>query len=102
MAHEPASSDPGPPSRGDRIAWTFLTLLSPFLLAWTGWNFWRLATTGKLWVRDGVSVFETDHGIHFWVTLGLYVVLSLGALVLIGVAVGRLRKGAGPPTRSKE
>lgn len=94
----PSEPVPTPPharsSRGERIAWVFLTLLAPGVLAWTSWCFWRLFTTGKLWVRDGTSVYETDGGLHFWTTLGLYLVLWCGALVLLLVAIspGRARR----------
>lgn len=89
MPHQPAAK---PFARADRIGWIFLTLLAPFVLAWTSWNFWRLATTGKIWVRDGTTVFETGQGLNFWVSLGLYVVLWLGAVVLLVVAFGSLRR----------
>lgn len=92
----PSEPVPSPPhrsrsSRGERIAWVFLILLAPFVLAWTSWCFWRLFTTGMLWVRDGTAVYETDGGLHFWTTLGLYLVLWLGALVLLLVALSPRR-----------
>ena len=73
-------NDPKLPRPWEKV---FYVLLSPFILAWTGWNFWRLFETGRMYVTDGTGVSDTGSGIQFWVQLGLYAVLFLGSLVVL-------------------
>lgn len=58
-------------------------LLSPVVLCWTLYSFWRLAMKGTLWVRDHGRVIEASGGFNFWLTLGLYVVLLIGSIVAL-------------------
>ena len=73
-------------------------LLSPFILAWTGWNFWRLFDTGRMYVTDGNGVEDTGSGVQFWVQLGLYIVLFVAATVVMLVFVRWLFSREKPQT----
>jgi hypothetical protein len=81
--------------RGDRFGNVLLVLLAPLVLAWTGWNFWRLATVGTIPVRLDERVVDANAGLVFWVTLGLYVLLFVGALVTLAKFAGWLRRRGG-------
>ena len=72
--------NPRLPRRWEKV---FYVLLSPFILAWTGWHFWRLFTTGRMYVNDGTGVVDTDSGFNFWAQLGLYALLLVGASVVL-------------------
>lgn len=74
--------DPRLPSRGEKVLYV---VLSPFILAWTGWNFWRLFETGRMYVTDGTGVSDTGSGVQFWVQLCLYAVLFTAAAVVMMV-----------------
>ncbi len=85
-------NDPKLPQRWEKVLYV---LLSPFILAWTGWNFWRLFETGRMYVTDGTGVMDTGSGLQFWVQLGLYVVLFLGSLVVLVTFFRWLFRGRG-------
>ena len=70
-------------SLGDRIGNALLVMLSPVVLCWTLYSFWRLATKGTLFVRDHGRVIEASSGFNFWVTLWLYFVLLAGSIVAL-------------------
>ena len=71
-------------------------MLSPVVLCWTIYSFWRLATKGTLLVRDHGRVIEVSGGFNFWVTVGLYFVLFAGSIVVLikcATWIGRRLKG---------
>ena len=70
-------------SLADRAGKAFLVLLSPAVLCWTLYSFWRLATKGTLFVRDHGHVIEVSGGFNFWVTVWLYAVLFLWSILVI-------------------
>jgi hypothetical protein len=74
-------------SVADRVSKAFLVLLSPAVLCWTLYSFWRLATKGTLWVRDHGRVIEVSGGFNFWVTVCLYVVLLFASIVVLSLVV---------------
>lgn len=65
-------------------------LISPFVLAWTGLNFWWLATEGGMPVRSDGGQEWTNTGMMFWITFVLYVVLTIAALVALAAFFIRL------------
>jgi len=67
-------------------------MLSPVVLCWTLYSFWRLATTGTLWVRDHGGVIEVSGGFNFWVTVWLYLVLLLASVVVLAIVANRLAR----------
>lgn len=69
--------------RSEKIANVFLVLISPLVMAWVIYCFWRLAMTGTLYVRADGRIVAADSGFNFWVTLGLYVILFFGALTAL-------------------
>ncbi|HVR40857.1 MAG TPA: hypothetical protein VMU84_17325 [Thermoanaerobaculia bacterium] len=79
-------------SVADRAAKAFLAMLSPVVLCWTLYSFWRLATTGTLWVRDHGGVIEVSGGFNFWVTVWLYLVLLLASVVVLAIVANRLAR----------
>ena len=80
-------------SIADRVGNVLLVTLSPVVLCWTLYSFWRLAVKGTLWVRDHGRVIEVSGGFNFWVTLWLYFVLLAGSIVvLLTVASWLVRK----------
>ena len=85
-------------SVADRVSKAFLVALSPVALWWTVYSFWRLATKGTLYVRDHGRVTEVSGGFNFWVTVLLYVVLFLGAIVVLSACTtwlaGKLKGNA--------
>jgi|688.fasta_scaffold1127204_2 hypothetical protein len=90
------STAPAPPSRGNRWANAFYVLISPFALAFTGYNFWRLAVDGELYIRYQGRFVAPDYSLYFWVTLLFYaVIFVLSAIVLalfFAWAVGRIKR----------
>lgn len=75
------------PTRREKVLYV---LLSPFILAWTSWNFWRLAMTGRMYVRANTEIVDASGGLSFWVTLGLYLVLAFASLVVLATFFGWL------------
>lgn len=73
-----------PTSVADRIGNAFLVILSPVVLCWTLYSFWRLLLTGTLWVRDHGRIIEASGGFNFWVTVALYLVLLPGSMIVLG------------------
>ena len=59
-------------------------ILSPVVLCWTLYSFWRLLLTGTLWVRDHGRIIEDSGGFNFWVTCALYAVLLPGSIIVLG------------------
>lgn len=82
-------------SVADRAGTAFLVMLSPVALCWTLYSFWRLATTGTLFVRDHGRIIEVSGGLNFWVTLGFYLVLFAGSLVVLSVVLTWLARRLG-------
>lgn len=82
-----------------KLAWTFLALLAPFMLAWTSWSFWRLATVGRMYVRQDGGIVDADGGLQLWVTLGLYVVLWFGSITMLVASYVWLRGKLGRRSR---
>ena len=86
------------PAASSRAGNILLVLLSPAVLCWTGYAFWQLATRGRMWVRENGLLVEASGGFNFGLTLGLYVLLTVGALVVLATFAGwlraRLRGGA--------
>jgi hypothetical protein len=78
--HPGGNDAPHLPKRWEKVLYV---LLSPLIMAWTGWNFWRLFETGRMYVADGTGVTDTGSGLQFWVQLGLYVVLFFAAAVVM-------------------
>ena len=76
----------------DRAGNLLLVILSPPVLAWTLYSFWRLADKGTQLVQDQGRLIETASGFNFWLTLTLYGLLSLGALVVLTVFARRLTR----------
>jgi hypothetical protein len=72
-------------SVADRIGNAILVMVSPVVLCWTVYSFWRLATTGTLMLRDHGGFIEASGGFNFWVTLWLYVVLLVGSIVVLSI-----------------
>ena len=70
-------------SVADRASNVFLVMLSPVVLWWTLYSFWRLATKGTVSVRDHGHIIEVSGGFNFWVTVWLYSVLFVGAIVVL-------------------
>lgn len=83
-------------SKTDRVGKAFLVLISPVVLCWTGYCFWRLATKGTLYLRDHGRIIEASGGFNFWITLGLYVVLFFGSIVTLIAFAAWLRGGSRP------
>jgi hypothetical protein len=75
-------------SLADRIGNALLVMLSPVVLCWTLYSFWRLITTGALFVRDHGRVIEVSGGFNFWVTLWLYFVLLPGSMIVLAKFAG--------------
>ena len=72
-------------SMADRASKAFLVMLSPVVLCWTLYSFWRLGTKGTLFVRDHGHIIEVSGGFNFWVTLWLYLVLFPGSIVVLSM-----------------
>ena len=79
----PAEAPLSLPTRRDRLI--YLTL-APLVLAYTGFHLWRLATRGTLWVHDHGQLVEVSGGFLFWLTLGLYLLLTVAALLVLATA----------------
>jgi hypothetical protein len=79
-------------SIADRASKAFLVMLSPAVLCWTTYSFWRLATKGTLSVRDHGHIIDVSGGFNFWVTLGLYMVLFVGSLVMLSACASWLAR----------
>lgn len=77
------------PTRRDKIVYV---LLSPFVLVWTGLNFWWLATRGAIPVNEQGRLVWAASGTVFLVSLALYVLLALAALVVLGAFVRGLSR----------
>lgn len=67
-------------TQGEKVFWV---LLAPLVLAWTGYHFWRLVTTGQMPVHEYGLLVDRNSGVSFWVTLGLYSLLFIAALVVL-------------------
>jgi hypothetical protein len=74
----------------DRVGTAFLVMLSPVVLCWTLYSFWRLATKGTLTLRDHGGIIEASGGFNFWVTLGMYVVFFVGSIIVIATSAAWL------------
>ncbi|MEA2164505.1 MAG: hypothetical protein QOK37_2632 [Thermoanaerobaculia bacterium] len=79
-------------SLADRAGNAFLVMLSPVVLCWTLYSFWRLAVKGTLFVRDHGRVIEAGSGFNFWVTLCLYLVLLPGSIVALAKFAAWLKR----------
>lgn len=73
-------------------------LFSPFALAFTGYNFWRLATEGDIYIRYRGRFVPPDYSLYFWVTLLFYIVMFVASAIVLLLffawATGRLRGGS--------
>jgi hypothetical protein len=84
-----------PPPRNGRWANAMYVLIAPFAFAFTGYNLWRLATDGELYIRYEGRFVAADGSLYFWATLLFYSVFFLisGIVLLLffGWLIGRIR-----------
>ncbi len=87
------------PRRGERWGHALAVLFAPFALAFTGYNFWRLATEGEIYIRYQGRFVPADYSLYFWATLLFYIVMFVGSAIVLLLffawATGRLRGDAG-------
>ncbi len=85
--------------RGERWGHALAVLFAPFALAFTGYNFWRLATEGDIYIRNQGRFVTPDYSLYFWATLLFYIVMFVASaivlLLFLAWATGRLRGGEG-------
>lgn len=90
-----------PPTRkkSERWGYALTALLSPLVFGFTGYNFWRLATEGEIYIRYQGRFVPPDGSLYFWATLLFYIVMFVGSaivmLLFFAWATGRLRDEAG-------
>lgn len=88
-----------PRRRGDRWGYALTVLLSPLVLCFTGYNFWRLATDGEIYIRYQGRFVPPDYSLYFWATLLFYIVMFVGSAIVLLLffawATGRLRDDGG-------
>lgn len=89
------SADSPTPSKGERWGYAFAVLCAPFALAFTAYNFWRLAADGEIYIRYQGRFVAPDYSLYFWVTLLFYAVIFIVSAIVLALffawAAGRIK-----------